>query len=345
MKKFVALLLSLAVGLSVVPSTLAAEYPASNMDRFFPKDLPEDFWAYEDIDLFLATEIISGSKDKNGDVLVKPNDQVTRAQFSKILVNALNLVEVPENRKAFPDVEENSWYYPYINTVSSLGIVNGKPDGTFKPNDYITRDQMISMIFNAFPYIQRTQPVYDIYKDVPRGYWAETAINKANSMGIVNGYEGYFKPRAFSTRAQAIVMLRRALGRDIEEAPELYEITRTMREMLYEDSRIYESGDYLALKPFYEKTAHGYYKEYSLYWMEQWNNYKENGSVTSFSYTNNFSADAIQLTNRFAIFSIVGNNYNYIKDAKSYSAKMDGEFFLIKDREGNWKIFNYYPYE
>lgn len=48
--------------------------------------------------------------------------------------------------KSFPDVQSNHWAIKEINYLSDKGIINGTPEGTFKPSDYVTRGQMALML-------------------------------------------------------------------------------------------------------------------------------------------------------------------------------------------------------
>ncbi|MBI4835629.1 MAG: S-layer homology domain-containing protein [Candidatus Abawacabacteria bacterium] len=73
-----------------------------------------------------------------------PNQFVTRAEALKILFLVYNMQA--QGRSTFPDVESSAWYSGYINAATSMGIVRGYADGTFKPNGFLTRAEMAKII-------------------------------------------------------------------------------------------------------------------------------------------------------------------------------------------------------
>lgn len=75
-----------------------------------------------------------------------------------------------ETVKSFPDVKPAKWYYEYVKVASSQGIINGKPDGTFRPNDKITRNEMAVMIYRAFESTLDFSATGKVFPDVPREF-------------------------------------------------------------------------------------------------------------------------------------------------------------------------------
>ncbi|KUP25729.1 S-layer homology domain-containing protein [Paenibacillus sp. DMB5] len=92
-----------------------------------------------------------------------------------------------------------------------MGLMNGYPDGSFKPDRQITRAELASLVvllgnITAAPGAG--------YSDVAAGYWAESAILQAQGAGILKGYaDGTFRPGQPVTRAEAVTAVNRALGR------------------------------------------------------------------------------------------------------------------------------------
>src|SRR5437588_10190403 len=86
----------------------------------------------------------------------------------------------------FSDVLVGSTFYPYIHCLACRGIINGYPDGTFKPNNNVTRGQLSKIISNAagFSDAQTTQ----MFQDVPVGSTFQVYIGRLASRGYIGGY-------------------------------------------------------------------------------------------------------------------------------------------------------------
>ncbi|MBD1850264.1 S-layer homology domain-containing protein [Leptolyngbya sp. FACHB-711] len=112
---------------------------------------------------------------------------------------------------AFSDVSSDYWARPFIRELANRGILSGFPDGTFRPNDPVTRAQFAAMVRQAF----RRSPVREAasFMDVPSDYWASAAIRDAYTTGFLSGYPGnIFRPDEFIPRAQVLVSLSNGLG-------------------------------------------------------------------------------------------------------------------------------------
>lgn len=208
-------ILSIYEEMSRMPISISA--PLEQVSAFpdsYPVDLNKDYWAEKEIIEFLDLQIINGVKNKLGQTLVNPNDSITRAQFVKMLVNALQLENNGQQAPSFIDVQQSDWFAPYVEIAASLGITTGS-NGSFKPNDKIKRDQMATMIARAASLQsndRKSSSLARSFKDVSDDYWAYPSISQAASAGIISGYEdGTFKPNAYATRAQGIVIIYRAM--------------------------------------------------------------------------------------------------------------------------------------
>lgn len=79
----------------------------------------------------------------------KPNENITRGEFSAFLSKALSL-EIGDSPKTFSDIDSSHKLYEYINNASSNGLINGYLDGTFKPDNNIHRQDVAMIIGNAY---------------------------------------------------------------------------------------------------------------------------------------------------------------------------------------------------
>lgn len=142
-----------------------------------------------------------------------PNKAVTRGEFASYLARAL---ELPASTKyTFKDLKANSGLTIEIQNAAGAGLLSGYPDGTFRPNDKITRQQMAGMIYKAFRYmdlpIQKTNFTFkDTHKISPN---FRDAVSAAVHLGIIRGDHQkngvYFKPQDSATIAHAAAFLFR----------------------------------------------------------------------------------------------------------------------------------------
>lgn len=142
-----------------------------------------------------------------------PNKAVTRGEFASYLSRALNL---PVSTKyTFKDLKANSSLTIEIQNAAGAGILSGYPDGTFRPNDKITRQQMAGMIFKAFRYMDLPVQTIDMkFKDQAKiSANFRDAVSAAVNLNIIRGdhqKDGiYFKPQNSATIAHAAAFLFR----------------------------------------------------------------------------------------------------------------------------------------
>lgn len=114
----------------------------------------------------------------------------------------------------FPDVPPDYWAQPFIERLAERNIIVGYPDGTFRPEQAVNRDEFAAMIRQAFD----QKPVRQIedassFEDVPEGYWASGAIEEAYQQGLMSSYPGgFFRPNQPVSRVDALVTLTRGLN-------------------------------------------------------------------------------------------------------------------------------------
>ncbi len=157
------------------------------------------------------------------DETVRPENNITRAEVAMIFFRLLT----DETRDAaltdvnsYSDVEVGDWYNTAVSTMSALGIIKGYPDGTFKPNNFITRAEFAA-IAARFDDHESTGAV--TFNDI-EGHWAEEEVCRAAELGWVNGYpDGSFRPNQDITRAEAMALINRVLVRNPETVEDLLE--------------------------------------------------------------------------------------------------------------------------
>ena len=114
----------------------------------------------------------------------------------------------------FPDLEENHWCYDTIVKYYQKGIIQGYEDGTFRPNNPITRAEYVKIVNQFFAYSSDNTQKSD-FTDIPEYAWYLAYVNEAVSRGYIKGYEdGTFRPNAPIRRQEAVAILARILKMD-----------------------------------------------------------------------------------------------------------------------------------
>jgi hypothetical protein len=111
----------------------------------------------------------------------------------------------------FSDITGN-WAISEIGQAVAMGFVNGYPDGTFRPDEGVTRAEFTSMLMNGMKVMKEGDPL--TFKDTDKiGAWAVKAVSQAVKLGVISGYsDGTFRPNANITHAEMISMVVRASG-------------------------------------------------------------------------------------------------------------------------------------
>lgn len=120
---------------------------------------------------------------------------------------------------SFYDVASNYWAKDFIQELSNRGIIKGFPDGSFRPNDPVTRAQFSAMLRGAFKQNKIRNAIG--FSDVSSTYWARTAIAESYEMGFLSGYPGNtFRPEQNIPRVQVLVSLANGLNYTSSQATE-----------------------------------------------------------------------------------------------------------------------------
>ena len=175
-------------------------------------------WAEEAVNDIGSRMIVNGFADGT----FKPNRDMTRAEFAETIVRALGLK--PETGTApFTDVRSSEWYNAAIMTASAYGLMSGLEDGTFRPDDKITREQAMTVVSRAMAIsglevslpntgtLDKLNRFADA-KDVSS--WAARNVENNLQAGIITGKNGnILDPKAYITRAEIAIMVRNLLSK------------------------------------------------------------------------------------------------------------------------------------
>ena len=176
-------------------------------------DVSEGDWYYEAVRFVHEQGLMNGYSDGR----FGPNDTLSRAQLAQILFNREGR-PVVNYLMQFDDVAGEAWYTEAVRWAASQGIVGGYGNGTFGPNDPITREQLAVMLwrYSGSP-AASSKELYFNDTDEISGFALE-ALRWAVENGILNGYgDGRLGPQGQATRAQVAQMLKNFIENQEEE--------------------------------------------------------------------------------------------------------------------------------
>ncbi|WP_312070586.1 S-layer homology domain-containing protein, partial [Anaerotignum propionicum] len=195
-----ALSMALAAALAIAP---VSAFAASNDIR--------GHWAERTITQWQDKGLIGGYQDGT----FKPDKPATRAEFARIMNQALGLNH--KGNVSFSDVSSSDWFYNDVAIAMGEQYTAGYPDGTFKPNEIITRAQAAVFIAKALGASGGSLASFKDASSIPA--WAQGAVGGIVEKGYMSGYpDGTFRPNAVLTRAEAVSTLNRIMGvKPVEE--------------------------------------------------------------------------------------------------------------------------------
>ena len=197
MKKFIKTILCLCAFFTLPVLCAHAEF----------SDVPENHWAYESIQKASEQNIMSGY----GDGIFGLGENVKRGEFCAMLNRLMGFEVSAPSVPSFSDVSGDAWYYADVETALAHDVTDLE-GGLFRPEDYITREEMAVMLVRALGYKTLAQSVDSCpFSDVSSnaGY-----IDAAYSFGIINGRDDTtFDPQGLALREEGAAMMVRLLDR------------------------------------------------------------------------------------------------------------------------------------
>ncbi|SDW66077.1 S-layer homology domain-containing protein [Paenibacillus sp. PDC88] len=167
-------------------------------------------WAENAIIRLATSEVLVGTNEGN----FEPLRNMTRAEFAKAVVTALQLDMAQTMAPSFSDIQTTDWYYDYVETAASYGLIQGSKDKsgalTFKPNAPITRAELAAILSRHLTTgtsesTVKAAPFTDI-----QNHWAQSAISYLYNNQLIQGKsQSKFAPNDMANRAEVSVMLNR----------------------------------------------------------------------------------------------------------------------------------------
>ena len=201
----------------------------------------------------------------NGEV--RPQNNITRAEVATIFFRLLTDDVRDENltkTNRYSDVAATAWYNTAVSTLSSMGIITGYPDGTFRPNAAITRAEFAAI---AARFDNDGDKTAAKFSDIAT-HWAKDEISIAYNNGWITGYpDGTFGPQRDITRAETMTLVNRVLNRQPETEDDLLP-----NMTVWTDNANPKAWYYLAVQ---EATNSHYYKFKTNSKYEKWTELRE----------------------------------------------------------------------
>ncbi|MGI6066500.1 MAG: S-layer homology domain-containing protein [Bacillota bacterium] len=168
-------------------------------------------WAKDAIEILAGRGIIEGTGTG-----FEPKRSITRAEFIKMLVTALELeLEIKEYQdRLFQDVEAKDWFSQTVAAAWEKGIIEGDPDGRFRPHAEISRNEIAAILYrlaeNRESDLETNALTFSDTGKIPA--WALDGVKYAFGSGLMKGYEdNTFQGGKFLNRAEAAVVIYRYL--------------------------------------------------------------------------------------------------------------------------------------
>lgn len=164
-------------------------------------------WAQKHVEALAKRGIVNGYNDGT----FRGNNSISRAELAKIIVEAFEISGASDN--SFTDVNASSWYYSYVSRAAAAGIVNGTGNGSFAPDNNVSRQDAVLMIYRAMNLKNQLPAGYKFFadeKDIQD--YASDAIRCLGDLGIITGSEdSRFLPLNAITRAEMAAVICRSL--------------------------------------------------------------------------------------------------------------------------------------
>lgn len=200
-----------------------------------PQTEEKKHWAHDCIITLLNHRIIHGYTSDtvsledylNGTIdpvtyvneVVHPERYITRAETAVLIGRSLGLQEEYAESTGYLDPIPD-WARGYVIATTRANIFTGYPTGVFKPNNYITREEMIAVLTRAFNITLKDETLELPFKDKDDiGEWAVKYVKAGYESGVIVGYpDNTYRPKNPITRAETFTIICKLLGLHYEHA-------------------------------------------------------------------------------------------------------------------------------
>lgn len=190
---------------------IPGRYAVIEYDKTY-EDVPAEHWAASIVRILSAKHIVEGIDE----LRFAPEQRVTRAEFTALLVRLLNLKTA--SSQTFEDIDSEAWYADSIKAAVENGLVNGIDGTHFEPERAVTREEMAVMLIRAYRYAKNmnsndsssTLPAYTDAQLISD--WAKASVLDAAALGLLDmdgRGSGMFVPDGETNRAESAAVIYR----------------------------------------------------------------------------------------------------------------------------------------
>lgn len=176
------------------------------------QDMTPGAWYHDGVHFCIDNVIMGGT----GDGVFSPNSRATRAEVATTLWNYAGRPPIAGSGalpRTYKDVRPSAWYYQAVEWATKEGLLSGYGDSTFRPNNYITREELVSILWHHAGQPKARQTGLRFYDAWQVSNWAWDAMLWATEEGVISGRSfGYLVPKGNATRAEVATMLKNYLG-------------------------------------------------------------------------------------------------------------------------------------
>ena len=174
-------------------------------------DVTEGQWFYNAVFFVYMNNLFKGTSQ----TAFSPHIPTTRGMFVTVLHRMAGEPAVSSSHGGFSDVVTGAYCYDAVIWANANNIVNGVGDGTFRPNDAITREQMAAIMYRYADFLNKdisssNQSIYNSFPDKDKvSAFALNPMIWATAKGLITGSDGYLLPGDSATRAQVAQIITR----------------------------------------------------------------------------------------------------------------------------------------
>jgi hypothetical protein len=166
----------------------------------------ERHWAKNEIKAWTEKGLIEGYSDGT----FRPDNNITRAEFITLINRAFGYTK--EGIADFTDISSEDWFYGEIAKAKAAGYISGYPDGTIKPNNFISRQEVASVVVRMLALEEDIKAAEKFVDYSKISDWSKGYIGAVLAADIMEGYpDGTFRAEDFIKYAEAVVTLERII--------------------------------------------------------------------------------------------------------------------------------------
>lgn len=169
-------------------------------------DLDPNAWYHDAVDFVVSHEILSGYENE-----FLPDGTFTRAEIASLFCKLAGWPIIPADNQ-FTDVPETAWYAAAVNWAANQEIIDGYSDRTFRPNDLVTVEQFITILWKYADSPINNQVYPEFYDEDEISQYAADAVEWAAGEGFLRFTNSVLNPQRHISRIEAAEILKNYIG-------------------------------------------------------------------------------------------------------------------------------------